>query len=234
VVDQGLSLQQFTRELIARMRDLLMLKLGLNEKVLGGDEEKKALAQRAQSFSEQDLIRYFDLLLRLEGDVRYSTQPRLHLEVGLVKLAKAGHMRDIEEVLRDLKQGGGTSTGSTPVAPSPRPKPAPPTPARVVPPAAAAATPAIPKIDIPRPKPAAPPTPAPTPAPTPKPAPEAPAPKPPASDIIKPAGPNAHERRAAQNSLLESAKQDDFVKKFVETFRGDILQVKPPKGEDDQ
>ena len=30
-------------------------------------------------------------------------QPRFHLEIGLVKLAKAGHMRDIEEVLRDLK-----------------------------------------------------------------------------------------------------------------------------------
>src|SRR6185436_6886928 len=109
IVDQGLSLQQFARELIARMRDLLMMKLGLNEKVLGGDDEKKALAQRAQSFSEQDLIRFFDLLLRLEGDVRYSTQPRLHLEVGLVKLAKAGHMRDIEDVLRDLKQGGSPS-----------------------------------------------------------------------------------------------------------------------------
>src|SRR5215470_6774986 len=51
-----------SRELISRMRDLLMMKLGLNEKVLGGDEEKADLARRAQNFSEQDLIRYFDLL----------------------------------------------------------------------------------------------------------------------------------------------------------------------------
>jgi DNA polymerase-3 subunit gamma/tau len=231
VVDQGLSLQQFARELIARMRDLLMMKLGLNEKVLGGDEEKKELGQRAKNFSEQDLIRYFDLLLRLEGDVRYSTQPRLHLEVGLIKLAKASQLRDIEEVLRDLKQGGTTAapprsplaspspSAVTPPA-SPRPKPA-----------ASATPPAIPKIDIPRPAPAkAPPTPPPassTPAP-------APPPKPPASDIIKPVGPNAHERRAAQSSLVDSAKEDKFVKSFLETFRGDIAQVKPPKGEDEK
>src|SRR5215813_5751022 len=56
VVDQGLSLQQYVRELIARMRDLLMMKLGLRDKVLGGDEEKIELERRAASFSEQDLI----------------------------------------------------------------------------------------------------------------------------------------------------------------------------------
>src|SRR5262245_26243260 len=44
VVDQGLSLQQYARELIARMRDLLMVKLGLHDKVLGGDVEKADLS----------------------------------------------------------------------------------------------------------------------------------------------------------------------------------------------
>src|ERR1043165_1079 len=46
IVDQGLNLQQFARELIARMRDLLMMKLGLHEKVLGGDQEKIELERR--------------------------------------------------------------------------------------------------------------------------------------------------------------------------------------------
>src|SRR5262245_16700894 len=36
VVDQGLNLQQYVREFIARIRDLLVLKLGLAEKVLAG------------------------------------------------------------------------------------------------------------------------------------------------------------------------------------------------------
>ncbi|HYR44897.1 MAG TPA: DNA polymerase III subunit gamma/tau, partial [Terriglobia bacterium] len=39
VVDQGLSLQQYVRELIGRIRDLLILKLGLEEKILGSAEE---------------------------------------------------------------------------------------------------------------------------------------------------------------------------------------------------
>src|SRR6478736_1142810 len=56
VVDQGLNLQQFVREFIGRIRDLLMMKLGLEDKVIGGAEEKRALIARANSFSEQDLI----------------------------------------------------------------------------------------------------------------------------------------------------------------------------------
>jgi DNA polymerase III subunit gamma/tau len=205
IVDQGLNLQQYTRELIARMRDLLMMKLGLNEKVLGGDEEKADLARRADRFSEQDLIRYFDLLLRLENDLKWTSQPRLHLEIGLVKLAKAGHMRDIEEVLRDLKQGASPSASTA---------------ARAVPPPAASA-PSRPATPRPAPTPVSRPTPPPAPAPK--------------SDIIKPAEPSrpAAERRPS-DSLMDSVRGEPLVKKFLETFRGDIAQVKPPKGENEK
>src|SRR5437868_3945728 len=121
VVDQGLNLQQYVREFIGRIRDLLVVKLGLVEKILGSAEEKRALAALAGSFSEQDLIRFFDMLLRLENELRWTSQPRFHLEVGLVKLAKVGHVREIEEVLREMK---GTGTTHAPSRPSASPKPA--------------------------------------------------------------------------------------------------------------
>src|SRR5688572_2287617 len=105
VVNQGLNLQQYVRECIARMRDLLMTRLGLDDKVLGDEDEKTALAEQAKAFSEQDLIRYFDMLLRLENDLRWTSQPRFHLEMGLVKLARAAHVRDIEEVIQELRAG---------------------------------------------------------------------------------------------------------------------------------
>jgi DNA polymerase III subunit gamma/tau len=105
VIDQGLNIQQYVREFIGRIRDLLVLKLGLEEKIVGSIEDKRALRSLADRFSEQDLIRFFDTLLRLESELRWTSQPRFHLEVGFVKLAKIGHVRDIEEVLRDI-QGG--------------------------------------------------------------------------------------------------------------------------------
>jgi DNA polymerase-3 subunit gamma/tau len=118
VVDQGLNLQQFVREFIGRVRDLLMMKLGLEDKVIAGAEEKRALSARASSFSEQDLIRFFDMLLRIESELRWTSQARFHLEVGFVKLAKVGYVRDIEDVLREVKSGQGASpAASNPLPP---------------------------------------------------------------------------------------------------------------------
>jgi DNA polymerase III subunit gamma/tau len=127
VVDQGLNLQQYVREFIGKIRDLLMVKLGLQDKILGSAEEKLGLAARADSFSEQDLIRFFDMLLRLENELRWTSQPRFHLEVGLVKLAKVGHVREIEEVLREMKGGGSPLPANrVPQMPPPAGMPAPP------------------------------------------------------------------------------------------------------------
>jgi DNA polymerase III subunit gamma/tau len=130
VIDQGLNIQQYVREFIGRIRDLLVLKLGLEGKILGSPEEKRALASRADNFSEQDLIRFFDTLLRLESELRWTSQPRFHLEVGFVKLAKIGRVRDIEDVLRDI-QGGALPAHpkaeiripKSPAPPSPQPAP---------------------------------------------------------------------------------------------------------------
>src|SRR5262245_7845681 len=107
VIDQGFNIQQYVPEFIARIRDLLVLKFDLAEKVLATAEEKRILTERASAFSEQDLIRIFDMLLRLESELRWTSQARFHLEVGFIKLAKIGHVRDIEEVLREVKGGIG-------------------------------------------------------------------------------------------------------------------------------
>lgn len=114
VVEQGLNIQQYIREFIGRTRDLLLMRLELDAKVLGSAEEKVALKQRSANFSEQDLIRYFDMLLKLENDLRATSQPRFHLEVGFIKLAKVGHIRDIEEVLSDLRKGAPLAVASAP------------------------------------------------------------------------------------------------------------------------
>ena len=131
MIDQGLNVQQYVRALIGRVRDLLVIKLGLEEKILGSAEEKRALAARAEAFSEQDLIRFFDMLLRIENELRWTSQARFHLEVGFVKLAKVGYVRDIEEVLREVKGAGSPPRPSAPLdrlkpGPKPSPKPAPP------------------------------------------------------------------------------------------------------------
>src|SRR6187399_1338024 len=126
VVDQGLSLQQYVRECIARMRDLLMLKLGMDDKVLASAEDRKTLTADSDLFSQQELVRNFDMLLRLENDLKWTSQPRFHVEAGMIKLALIGHVRDIEDVIRDLRQGDSSSTPRVKQPlPAPQARPAP-------------------------------------------------------------------------------------------------------------
>jgi DNA polymerase-3 subunit gamma/tau len=55
-------------------------------------------------FSEEDLTRYLNLTLDLYKTLQNSLQPRLHLELGLVKLVQAGKLQSIEEALAGLEK----------------------------------------------------------------------------------------------------------------------------------
>jgi DNA polymerase-3 subunit gamma/tau len=235
IVDQGLHLQQFVREFTGRIRDMLLVKLKLDESVLANAAEKEELARRGSRVSEQDLIRYFDMLLRLENDLRYTAQPRFHLEVGLIKMARMGHLRDIEEVLRELRQGtppqsaspSPRSSATSPAVPpsatdprsmvrpdaaAPRSDPA----ARLAAPLSSpSSSPAAPSAAQPRSAPRIEPAvrPAPAPAPVPERAPAAP-------------------KEPAASGGGDGAASEPLVKRFLEVFRGDIAHVKPLKEDD--
>ncbi len=117
----GRSLQHFCRELARYFRNLLVAKVaGANTRLIAASaHEQDRLAEVASGFSEEDLTRYLQLTLDLFKDLQFSLQPRLHLEIGLLRLIQAGKLVSIEEALSDLGSGGAT--------PPPTKKPAPPT-----------------------------------------------------------------------------------------------------------
>src|SRR4051794_28827952 len=100
----GQSLQHFCRELSRYWRNLLVAKItGKPTRLIAAsDQEQKALLETANTFSEEDLTRYLNLTLGLYKDLQYSLQPRLHLELGLIKLVQAGKLQSIEEALAQL------------------------------------------------------------------------------------------------------------------------------------
>jgi DNA polymerase-3 subunit gamma/tau len=120
----GRNLQHFCRELARYFRNLLVAKVaGANTRLIGASpQEQERLAQIASGFSEEDLTRYLQLTLDLFQDLQASLQPRLHVEVGLLRLVQAGRLLPIEEALAGLGSGG----GSAPAKSAPVKKPAPP------------------------------------------------------------------------------------------------------------
>jgi len=115
LVRNGLHLQHFVRELARYFRNLLVTKIaGANHRLVpASDSERERLAEIASRFSEQDLTRYLQLTLDLYRDLQFSLQPRLHMELGLIRLVEAGKLVSIEEAL--------ASAGGAPSAPEPAP-----------------------------------------------------------------------------------------------------------------
>ncbi len=113
----GQSLQHFCRELSQYWRNLLVAKItGKSTRLIAASEqEQQGLLTTAALFSEEDLTRYLNLTLDVYKALQSSLQPRLHLELGLVKLVQAGKLQSIEEALAGLENSKPT-TGPSPTA----------------------------------------------------------------------------------------------------------------------
>jgi DNA polymerase III subunit gamma/tau len=122
---KGHSLQHFCRELSRYWRNLLVAKIARKPSTLiaAPVQEQQRLLETASLFSEEDLTRYLNLTLELFKTLQESLQPRLHLELGLIKLVQAGKLQSIEQAIAELGTPG----------PAPLPaKAAPPAPSRPV------------------------------------------------------------------------------------------------------
>jgi DNA polymerase-3 subunit gamma/tau len=117
----GRSLQHFSRELARYFRNLLVVKIsrGVTKLVAASPPEQEALGKVAAQFTEEDLTRYLRLTLDLFRDLQSSLQPRLHLELGLLRLVHAGKLQSIEEAIAGVGSGGSAPL----VAPKSRPAP---------------------------------------------------------------------------------------------------------------
>ena len=113
LIGEGQNLQHFCREAIRHFRNLLVaLVCGANSELVAAPaEERVRLAEQAAKFSEEDLTRFFNILLITDDDLRRKPDPRLHLELGLLKLVNAQRLAPLEEILADLREGNaGTKT----------------------------------------------------------------------------------------------------------------------------
>ncbi len=118
----GRSLQHFARELARYFRNLLVAKIEgrATPLVAASPAEQERLLDAARQFTEEDLTRDLKLSLDLFRDLQTSLQPRLHLEMGLLRLIHAGRLQPIEEALAAL---GGSGAAPAPVKAPPKQTP---------------------------------------------------------------------------------------------------------------
>ena len=112
---EGRNLQHFCREAIRHVRNLLIARVcGADSDLIAATpDQRPGLAKAAAIFSEEDLTRYFQILLQTDEDLRRKPDPRVHLEMGLLRLINASRLAPLEELLANFGSG---STAAQPKA----------------------------------------------------------------------------------------------------------------------
>jgi DNA polymerase-3 subunit gamma/tau len=111
---EGRNLQHFCREAIRHMRNLLIARVcGADSDLIAATpDQRPALERAAAQFSEEDLTRFFQILLQTDDDLRRKPDPRVHLEMGLLRLINASRLAPLEELLAEIRSGAPTSGSS--------------------------------------------------------------------------------------------------------------------------
>ena len=133
LLNAGNSPAQLARQFVRYLRNCLMARLaGESTELLQISPDERARAARSSVlFSEEDLTRFLDVMLRTFDQLNYRQEQRFHLELGLMKLVHLQRLLPVEHLLSRLPTpaksspggggplpGGGGKSTSSPVAPA--------------------------------------------------------------------------------------------------------------------
>jgi DNA polymerase III subunit gamma/tau len=130
LLNAGNSPAQLARQFVRYLRNCLMARLGgeSTELLQISPDERARSARSAVLFSEEDLTRFLDVMLRTFDQLNYRQEQRFHLELGLLKLVHLQRLLPVEQLLSQLPvsdrgpsggalpSGGGGRSASTPAA----------------------------------------------------------------------------------------------------------------------
>ena len=107
LLNAGNSPLSLARQMVRYLRNALMAKLGGEQTELMqiSTDERARAARTALLFSEEELTRALQIVLRTFDELNYRQEQRFHLEIGLLKLIHAQRLLPVEEILSGLASG---------------------------------------------------------------------------------------------------------------------------------
>jgi DNA polymerase-3 subunit gamma/tau len=140
LLDAGNSPAQLARQCVRYLRNCVIAKIaGIGSDGVAADgaagellqisiDEQRRAGRSAALFTEEELTRFLQVMLRTFDELGYRQEQRFHFELGLLKLVHLRRLLPIEELLSGIPVttgSGGTQRGVNP------PNPAPPIAARI-------------------------------------------------------------------------------------------------------
>jgi DNA polymerase-3 subunit gamma/tau len=126
LVVAGHSPAHFARQLVRFLRNATIAKVaGKDSSLLQiSSDDRERVARVAEWFSEEDLARFLQIMLRTHGDVSYKAEQRFHLELGMLKMVHAQRLLPLEELLSGVASAPSVSGAGRPAAARPLSPPA--------------------------------------------------------------------------------------------------------------
>ncbi len=104
LMTEGHNPAHFARQLVRFLRNAVVAKVaGADSPLLQISSDERARVGRvAEQFSEEDLARFLQIMLRTFDELGYRQEQRFHLELGVLKLVHAQRMLPLEQILSSV------------------------------------------------------------------------------------------------------------------------------------
>lgn len=107
LMTEGQSPSHFAKQLVRFLRNAVVAKIagGHSPLLQISLDEKKKIVAVAALFSEEDLTRFLNIVLRTHDELGYRQEQRFHLELGMLKMVHAHRLLPLEELLSQANVG---------------------------------------------------------------------------------------------------------------------------------
>jgi DNA polymerase III subunit gamma/tau len=108
LIGEGHSPTHFARQMVRFLRNVTVAKIAGKDSALLqiSADERARVARIAEFFTEEELARHLQIMLRTHAELGYRQEQRFHLELGLLKMAHAQRLLPIEQLLSDAAASG--------------------------------------------------------------------------------------------------------------------------------
>ncbi|HEY3768878.1 MAG TPA: DNA polymerase III subunit gamma/tau [Candidatus Angelobacter sp.] len=128
LMTEGHNPAHFARQLVRFLRNSIVAKVAGESSALLqiSSDERSRVARVASGFSEEELARFLQIMLRTFDELGYRQEQRFHLELGVLKMVHAQRILPLEQILSQVAGEGQAQpqkTGDAQRTPALRPAP---------------------------------------------------------------------------------------------------------------
>src|SRR5229473_1551016 len=114
LMTEGQNPAHFAKQFVRFLRNAVVAKVAGEDSALLqiSSDERARVARVAQQFSEEDLARFLQIMLRTFDELGYRQEQRFHLELGVLKMVHAQRILPLEQIMSQLTTEGQVTTPS--------------------------------------------------------------------------------------------------------------------------